>query len=230
MSSGNRELSAPEIAVRISVSHGHATQLLRSGAIAGRQLRSGAWLASPESVARYEASARQGRGRAMNVATAWGLLWELSDLKATWLTSSTLSRIRAQIANSTAEEIARAVTARTIAHYYSSAGHATSTGLILTGRSVAGSLPKSGMKNRQELITGYVLEGSVNAHASRFHMNPADDGHHVLFENTLPIPYDRARMPPAVIAADLARSSNQRERQRAVMVLHHMQQRWLSAH
>ena len=57
------DLTATELASRLSVSRRHAVDLLADGAITGRKLSSGAWLADADSVLRYEASARRGGGR-----------------------------------------------------------------------------------------------------------------------------------------------------------------------
>jgi hypothetical protein len=52
----------------------------------------------------------------------------------------------------------------------------------------------------------------------------------VLYENTLPIEYDGDEMPVAVVAADLALSTDTRERSAALRALEEMRQRWLAAH
>ena len=80
------DMTATELASRLGVSRRHAVDLLADGAITGRKLSSGAWLADADSVLRYEASARRGGGRTLDADTAWGLLLELSGLDAAWLT------------------------------------------------------------------------------------------------------------------------------------------------
>ena len=100
------DLTATELASRLGVSRRHAIDLLAEGSIAGRKLSSGAWLADADSVLRYETSARRGGGRKLDVDTAWGLLWELSGLEATWLTPSTLSRTRRRLRTWGADELA----------------------------------------------------------------------------------------------------------------------------
>lgn len=149
------DLTATELASRLGVSRRHAIDLLADGTIAGRKLSSGAWLANSDSVLYYETSAQRGSGGRTSSATAWGLLWDVSDLHATWLSPSTLWRVRKRLREWSAEEIARAVSGRPRVHRYRAAnvGRA-SEDLISTGR-VAARLMKVDLMDDTRHVCGY---------------------------------------------------------------------------
>ncbi len=223
------DLTATELASRLGVSRRHAIDLLAEGSIAGRKLSSGAWLADADSVLRYETSARRGGGRKLDVDTAWGLLWELSGLEATWLTPSTLSRTRRRLRTWGADELARAVSGRTRAHRYRAA-NATKAGeeLIATGRSAAGQL-RVGLMDDTRQVSGYVRRGRIDEYARTHFMSASTSGQDVLYDNTLPITYDGETMPAAVIAADLAVSTDTRERGGGLRALTELRNAWLAS-
>jgi hypothetical protein len=117
-----------------------------------------------------------------------------------------------------AADIVRAVSSRTRETRYASVGGDASDNLIRTGRSVAGELDQD-LPNKPSLVVGYPRYLSPEDHADFKRMTPDYEGGHALYENTLPIPYDRPHMPVAVIAADLARSPFRPERQAALRAL-----------
>lgn len=213
------ELTAVELAQRLGVSRRHATDLLTRAIIDGRQLPSGAWLADLDSTLAYEAAARRGSGRTINPSSAWGLLWELSGYRASWLHPSTRSRIRSRIRSWSVEEIARAVSGRTRAHRFDAANtFLAQAGLIATGRAVASKLHVGLMDDTREAV-GYVRRGTVATYARERFMVASPTGRAVLYDLTLPIPYNGNSMPVAVIAADLAISVNARERSGGLQAL-----------
>ena len=223
------DLTATELASRLGVSRRHAIDLLADGTINGRKLSSGAWLADADSVLRYETSARRGSGRKLDTDTAWGLLWELSGLHADWLTPSTLSRVRARLRTWGTEELARAVSGRTRAHRYRAANAAKAREeLIATGRSAAGQL-RVGLMDDTRQVSGYVRHGQVGEYARTHFMVAATSGQDVLYDNTLPIAYDGDTMPTAVIAADLAISTDTRERSGGLRALAELRNAWLAS-
>lgn len=224
------DLTATELATRLGVSKRHATDLLATNVIAGRQLSSGAWLADSDSVAHYESAARRGKGRKLDADTAWGLLWELSGRDAEWLTPSTLSRVRSRIRDAQAEEIARAVAGRTRAHRFRAANPAkAAAGLIATGRAAA-SVLGVGLMNDTRQVSGYTRRESAANYALENFMVADRSGHDVIYDNTLPIDYAGDVMPTAVIAADLAVSTDTRERSGGLRGLDDLRRTWLAAH
>ncbi|MBP3976248.1 hypothetical protein [Microbacterium sp. BLY] len=221
------ELTAPELAERLGITRRYAIDLLACGAITGRQLPSGAWLADSDSVARYEAASRRGSGRRLEPGNAWALLWILSGLTPTWIPSSTLSRLRGRIRRATPEEIARAVSSRTTTHRYQAANAAKAAeGLIATGRAAAGQLGVGLMDDRRAAV-GYATRTAAEYAKSRFMVESAT-GQHVVYDNTLPVPYSGDTMPLAVIAADLSVSTDTRERSAGLRALEELRARWLT--
>jgi hypothetical protein len=224
----NQELSSSEVAERLRISHGHAAQLMRSGVIGARQLPSGDWLTNAGAIETYEMTVKRGRGRALSSASAWGVLWELSGLRPSWLTSSTRSRLRGQLAQWSSEDIIRAVAGRTRATRYSSTEAIPSVGLISTGRSVAGHL-RVGLKSNPKLASGYPRTGTVAEYVTLARMKPDYEGKHALFENTLPVAFREDRMPVAVIAADLARDPSPDNRAKGLQALEQIWDDWAAS-
>lgn len=224
------ELTVTELADRLGVTSRRARDLLGGGEIAGRQLASRAWLADSDSVLRYETSARRGKGRGLDAASAWGLLWELSGLDADWLTLSTHARLRRRIREAGADQIAKAVGRRAVARRYTAANvERASAGLIATGRAAVGSLGTDLIDDRQR-VSGYVRDGSADDYAAQHFMVAEIGGQDVVYENTLPIRFDGDVMPQAVVAADLATSTDTRERSAGLRAIEELRQVWLAAH
>lgn len=224
------DLTATQLAERLGVTKRRALDLLRTEVILGRQLVNGTWLADSDAVARYEVSATRGSGRTLDAATAWGLLWELSGLEAEWLSASTCARVRRRIRESDASAIVSAVSKRSKAHHFTAANaERASTGLIRTGRAAASTLDTNLIEDARQ-VAGYVRSGTVEDYAKRHFMLPTTAGLDMLYENSLPINYDAETMPAAVIAADLAVSTDTRERSAGLQMLEEMRQQWLAAH
>lgn len=224
------DVTANELADRLGVTTRRARDLLRTDKIAGRQLANGMWLADSDAVARYELLVRKGSGRTLDVATAWGLLWELSGLDADWLSASTRARVRRRIRDWDALMIASAVSKRSKAHRFTAANvERASAGLIRTGRAAADVLGSDLMADTRQ-VCGYVRSGAIDDYAKSHFMIAQANGRDVLYENTLPIGYDLEAMPPAVVAADLATSTDTRERSAALQALEQMRQSWLATH
>ena len=223
------DLTATQLAERLGVTTRRARDLLRSDEIIGRQLANGTWLADSDSVTRYEVSARRGSGRTLDPATAWGLLWELSGLDADWLSTSTRARVRRRIRESDADSIAAAVSKRTRAHRFTAANAGRAlAGLIRTGRAAVSVLDTDLIEDARQ-VAGYVRSGAVEDYAKRHFMIPDTAGNDVIFENTLPIDYAGETMPAAVVASDLAMTTDTRERSAGLRALAEMRQRWLAA-
>ncbi|PSL38238.1 hypothetical protein CLV49_1855 [Labedella gwakjiensis] len=224
------DITAPELAELLGVTRRHATDLLSDGAIQGRRLPSGAWLVDSDSALRFQASARTGKGRQLTPDSAWALLWELSGMRAEWLTPRTSARTRERIRTLSADQIARAVASRTRAHHFRAANVAkASSDLISTGRAAAGALGVDLMDDTRN-VSGYVRRGTASDHAADNFMVAARDGRDLLWDNTLPIDYGDTVMPVAVIAADLAVSTDTRERSGGLRALDDLRRRWLDSH
>lgn len=222
------ELTATQVADRLDVTRQHVLGMLRAGRIAGRRLPNGVWLVDSDAVARFELAAQRGSGRSLQSSTAWGLLWELSGLRADWLTESTRARVRRRIRGSSAEELTRAVSSRTTSHRYASANpERAQAGLIATGRAAADVLEVELLPDNRR-VAGYVRNGTPDDYASTHFMVADENGPDVIYENTLPVDYDGETMPAAVVAVDLATSVDTRERTIALRVVEELRRAWLA--
>lgn len=173
--------------------------------------------------------ARRGSGRALDAATAWGLLWELSGLEAGWLSPRTRARVRRRIRDWDASSIASAVSGRSRAHRFTAANaERAASGLIRTGRAAVHVLDTDLIEDTRH-VAGYVRSGTVGDYARSHFMVPMVNGRDVLYENSLPVDHEAETMPAAVVAADLAMSTDTRERSAALRALEEMRQRWLAA-
>jgi hypothetical protein len=223
------DLTATELAECLGVTRQRALGLLGSGAIAGCRLASGAWLADGDAVVRYEIAARRGKGRSLDPGTAWGLLWEISGRRADWLGESTRARVRRRIRESSAEDLAKAVAARTVAHRYTSTNaERAAAGLILTGRAAADILGTELISDRRH-VCGYVRSGTPDEYAATRFMLVDTGGQDIVYDNTLPIDFDGDIMPKGVVAVDLATSTDTRERSAGLRVLEELRQARLAA-
>ena len=223
------DLTATQLAERLGVTTRRARDLLRNEEIAGHQLANGTWLADSDAVARYEVTAVRGSGRTLNVATAWGLLWELSGLDAKWLNTSTRSRVRQRIHAEDAASLAAAVSKRSRAHRFTAANaELASIDLIRTGRAAVSILDTDLIEDSRKVL-GYVQTGTVEDYARTHFMIPNRVGDDVILEITLPIEYSAETMPASVVAADLAMSTDTRERSAGLRALEELRQRWLAA-
>lgn len=101
--------------------------------------------------------------------------------------------------------------------------------LIRTGRAAVGVIGTDLIEDSSR-IAGYVRSGSIDDYAGRHFMVSQVNGKDVLYEKTLPIEFEGAEMPTAVVAADLALSTDTRERSAALRALNEMRGRWLAAH
>jgi len=223
------DLTTDELAERLGISRRHAVDLLKAHDISGRRLSSGVWLADSDSVARYEVSARgQGSGRKLAPATAWALLWMLSGLEPSWASPVVRSRIRTRLHSDNPDALARAVATRTTAHRYQAANPAKAAeGLIATGRAAAGQLGVGLMDDRRAAVGYAPFETTAAEYAKKRFMVESPTGQHVVYNNTLPEPYAGDTMPLAVIAADLAVSTDTRERSGGLQALETLRAKWV---
>jgi hypothetical protein len=224
------DLTATELAGRLGLTRRRVVELLSSGDISGRRLANGIWIADADAVARYEILGNRGSGRTLDDDTAWGLLWELSALAPKWLGARTRSRVRQRLRESAATDLVKAVAKRTVERRFAAANaeHAA-TGLIQTGRAAAGVLNGNLIDDRRR-VSGYVRSGTADEYAASHFMVADSYGQDVIYENTLPFDFEGDVMPRAVVAADLARSTDARERSAGLRAIEELRRAWLSAH
>ncbi|WP_022882719.1 MerR family transcriptional regulator [Gryllotalpicola ginsengisoli] len=229
------EMTTTEVARRLGVTNRRVVDLANVGEVHARKLANDVWLIDSDSVLRYENKHRGHAGRALDAATSWAILWELSGLRATWLPTRTYARVRNRLAHLTVDALSRAVASRTKAHRYRSANvERVLPDVIATGRlavgSLSGALATELVEDRRRVV-GYVPRGAEISTFARKHFMVEDQaGQDVLFENTLPIEYASETMPAGVVAADLAVSVDTRERSAGLAALEEMQRQWLARH
>ncbi|WP_314147599.1 hypothetical protein [uncultured Leifsonia sp.] len=223
------ELTVAQLAERLQIGARYARSLAETGALSARQLPSGDWLVDSDAVARY-ALRRRTAGRRLDADTAWALLYELSGIAASaLLPPATYARVRKRIRTMTAEDIAVAVADRTRQQRYRAAnGTMAQAGLIGTGR-VAADLIAGDLLPDARRVAGYVPPGSSLEEYARTHFMVADpSGTDVLYENTAP-GRGYTEPLPAVVAADLALSTDTRERSAGLDALTGLKDAWLAS-
>lgn len=221
------EVTVTEVANRLGVTPRRARMLLADGVISGHQLPAGDWLADIDSVTRYLVRRKAG-GRSLRPATAWAMLYELSGVDAAHvLPRATYTRVRTRLRSMAPDVLAVAVADRTVTHRYRAANAVKAQAdLIPTGRA-ASDLISSDLLPDTRRVAGYVPAGTTVADYARSHFMAEDPtGHDLLYENTAPDPY--AEPLPAVVAADLALSTDTRERSAGIHALQELKNRWLA--
>lgn len=213
----------------LGVSQRQVTDLLHAGKLVGEQLRDGTWLVTPRSI-NERLSLNSGAGRHWSSASSWALLGELSGQASTGLSPSTVARIRRRIRTSTAEEIARKVANRTVAHRYTADSIAKTAGeLVLTGVSAIAMI-SSELSGQTPIVEGYLRGESLTSFVRRQLLSANDNGNVIIYESHTSAGFEGRYAPDAVIAADLARSAATRERSAGLAGLEEMRQRWLAKH
>lgn len=108
------ELTSREAARRLHVSDREVRRLAAVGDLRSRKL--GGRLLVQVDALDQRLQSRPSRGRPMSARVAWGLLWELSDLRASWLRDSERSRLRSWLRTASVESVALAVRRRAVRH------------------------------------------------------------------------------------------------------------------
>jgi hypothetical protein len=223
------DLTVTQLAMRLGVTSRRARGLVADGSIAGRQLPSGDWLADSDSLARYQIR-RKPPGRNLDPATAWAILYELSGIRAaSLLPPATYARVRERIRKMGADSLVTAVASRTTTHRFRSANaDKAQVDLIRTARA-ASDLIASDLLPDTRRVQGYVPAGTSIVDYARAHFMIEDPtGADALYENTAPGGLHEPL--PAVVAADLALSTDTRERSAGIQALETLRNEWLATH
>lgn len=198
-----------EVSERLGLTMRRVRQLIGTGEVSGEQ-HGKLWLIDADSVTRYEVRSVS-RGRRLNVESAWAMLYALSGRDADFLAASTRTRLRRRLQEIDASTFADLVATRTRAHRFRAANAAKAQAdLVGTGRAAAG-LIVSDLLPDDRRVAGYVPAGIGIADYAKSHfMTPDVTGHDVLYENTAP-GGGYTKPLPAVVAADLALSTDTRQ-------------------
>ena len=165
--------------------------------------------------------ANMGRGRPMDVRTAFGVLWLLSGLDADWLSYAQERRLRIRLRSCSAEELSWQLRKRAQTRRYRASGSflaGISDSLVLSGAS-SGLLGDFGLLKTDGAVEGYCLEEDVERLEKSFFL--AEDAHGNAVVRVAPWLPDApdGEMPIAVVAADLAQSLGAREREAGLDML-----------
>ena len=224
-------VSSVEAAEKLQLTRQRVAMLLRNGQLIGEQTARGQWLINSRSINEYQAR-KSGPGRPWSAETSWALLAELDGHRSSTLTSSTAARVRSRIRDTEAAELARKVATRTVARSFAADDRKkTAADLILTGRSAAEQIGTD-LVRQDRVVEGYLRDVSetIEAFARRHLLVPDADGDVTIFERPACALFDDGRAGDAVVAADLARSTDTRERSAGLGALEKARQEWLAKH
>ena len=215
-------LTVPQAAVRLGVGEEQVRRLVRSGQLVASKVGQTIVIDDDAVDARARLAVRPGRFHVP--ATAWGALWELSGERASWLNPADRSRLRARLRRYDAEQLVAATRARSERHSVRVLPAYREPVLAAEGV-VASGLTVAAAVGADILIAGaedeaYCSTVTFARLRSDYALSDRGQANLVLriprFELDLP---GRERMPAAVVAVDLAESSDVRTRRAGLQLL-----------
>lgn len=215
-------ISTAEAAERLGVSRRQVQRLIAAGELPAQRTAGDAWLVDPVALNALN-RARPARGRPWTEETAWAALWWLSGLDVGWLGARTEARLRERLRHVDPSSLVVACRRRAMTHRYRSSDsfiEALGEAVALSGTSAA-TAARFGLATDATRVDGYCDGRAHDDLATRFHLTPDTRGNVTLRVVDAPPAglLDRAAMPTAVIAADLAESLEVRERSAGFRVL-----------
>lgn len=214
------DMSTRDAAERLGVSQRQVQRLAKAGSLSTIRVVGNALVVDPLSV-NARRRALLGRGRPWSPAVAWGGLWLLSGLDAPWLTYSQRHRLDTRLGQISVLAFTAAVRERaSVARYRvgDSAITETMRELGLTGASTTDTT--AGFAGTTRSVDGYCASAKAAELVSRFAMVPDSRGSATLrIPAFAELPIPSGDMPHAVVAVDLAGSSESRERDAGLRLL-----------
>jgi len=202
-----------------------------------QEASSGALFFDVHSVAEY-ARLRQGRGRPMSAEVAWAALWLLSGFEVDWLSYQAQRRLYIRLREIDAKGLVwslrrRAVTERL--RIDTSFFDVVREKIVLTGVSSA-AVNGLELTVASDRLEGYIPEENLRTIIGFSHAVPAcmrawQSANFIVRAVGLRVPstvFERVDMPIAVVAVDLAMSSNTRERSAGLCKLEELLDEWRS--
>lgn len=207
-------LSSAQAADDLGVTAHQIAMLAKTGEVRAFK-EGGVLLVDPYSLRAYK-NLRCGRGRPFGNEVAWGTFWELSGLEPSWLDQQQRSRIATRLKSMEARALIWQSRKRSELHvFHVDVEHfpALRKRLILSGKST--DRPEIfGMPRNDHEVEGYATTEEVLTLEEEYSMREDITGN-VLIRVLEEEPWEGmprfARMPVAVIAADLATSLDPRE-------------------
>ena len=221
------EMSTAEAARELGVTRQHVDALLTSGALTGRTIDGRRWLVDASSVRAYDAI-RTTPGARWSPTAAWAVLDTLdgaalpADPK---LRHRTATRIRTLDARTLGRKVATRVTTH---RFVAEDRDAVAADLALTGGS-AHAEHITGLTGARTITEGYLRGQDLEAFIVRHLLIPDANGNVIVY-NGAGDRYATTEPGPAVIAADLIRSTNTRERSAGLTLLEGLRTAWLASH
>lgn len=216
-------LTVDEAATRLGVSVQEVRRLVRAGTLPAERI--GRTLVLPDDAVDERARMPVGPGRLLSAPAAWATLWELSGERADWLDRSARSRLTARLRATDAEQVVAAVRERSdrrdlrvLPAYRERV--LTEEGFVASGLSAADAV------GADIVAVGAAAEGYCSAatlERLRRDLGLSDRGEPNLVVRVprfddLPLT-GRQHMPAAVVAVDLAESSDVRTRRAGLDLL-----------
>lgn len=207
------EMTTAEAARCLRVSQRQVERLIGRGEVKARRTAGDAWVVDALTVNALGRS-RPMRGRPWSPEVAWGSLWMLSDLEASWVDQRTRSRLSSRLAAMDAPGLLHACRRRAdVARYRVSESFldVLRETLVLSGVSAA---ERYGLAEDTTRAEGYCdAEASAELRA-KFRLVDDERGNVTLRVTRFPdvVNAGLRRMPAGVVAVDLAESYEARER------------------
>ena len=218
-------LTVLQAAARLGVGEEQVRRLVRSGQLVASKVGQTVVIDDDAVDARARLAVRA--GRALAPATAWGALWELSGERATWLNPADRSRLRGRLGRYDAQQLVAAIRARAVRHPVRVLPAYRASVLAAEGVVVSG-LTAAAAVGADLLSTGGEDEAycsTVTFTRLRSDYAVSDRGQANLVLRIPRFDLDvggRERMPDAVVAVDLAESSDVRTRRAGLHLLTEM--------
>lgn len=216
-------LTVEEAAARLGVSAQEVRRLVRTGTLPAQRI--GRTLVLPDDAVDERARMPVGPGRLLSASTAWATLWELSGEHADWLDRSARSRVTARLRVSDPEQVVAAARERAdrrelrvLPAYRDRVP--TAEGFVASGLSAADAVGAD-IVAAGAAVEGYCRAGTLER--LRRDLGLSDRGEPNVVVRVprfadLPLA-DRRHMPAAVVAVDLAESSDVRTRRAGLDLL-----------
>ncbi len=215
-------ISVSTAALTLGVTESQVRILLRDGKIVGHR-GAKSWTIDSTSVAAY-LRLDLGRGRHWAPESSWALLHALDGRPLPPMPAMSAARLRQRIRQNTADIIAKNVAWRTSGVTFTCGRcPAVRDGLTLTGQSALAPSPPGSP------VEGYFAHGDFDSFVDRHRLVKDPRGSLTIYLRHGIGPMDAGVAPPAVVAADLARSPDPAVHAAGVAQLEQIRQNWVRA-
>jgi excisionase family DNA binding protein len=215
-------LIVPQAAALLGVGEEQVRRLVRSGQLVATKVGQTVVIDDDAVDARARLAVRP--GRPLVPATAWGALWELSGERAAWLSRADRSRLRARLRRYDAERLVAATRARAQRHAvrvlpaYRDAVLAAK-GMVVSGLT-AGAAVGANIISAGGDDEAYCSTGTFARLRRDYALADRGQANLMLRIPRFDLPLEgRERMPDAVVAVDLAESSDVRAQRAGLQLL-----------